>query len=167
MASSELIKRLAARALEDSEIELIDAALRGSGRNRVVSVTVDKPGGVSIDDCAEASHLVSAVLDAEDPIPGSYRLDVASPGAERPLHTPEEFARVVGRDVEIVRHGDAGTVTGTLDAASASTIVVTSGDETTEIDLDQIARARTIVDFGAARKPKRKKKKTSSPGSHK
>jgi ribosome maturation factor RimP len=69
---------------------------RGSGLLRLY---IDAPAGVSVDDCERVSRAVSELLDAEDPIPGQYTLEVSSPGIERPLRTAEQFARYAGEQV--------------------------------------------------------------------
>ncbi len=159
MTTDDQITRLAEHALADSGIELVEVSVGGSGRERKVELIVDKPGGVTLDDCAKASNLVSEYFDEADPIPGKYRLDVASPGLERPLRTPEEFARAVGSDVRIKvrdREPISGTLVATSDADPATVSVDTgsgSGSEIVQVVIDEIVRARTILDWGPAPKP--------------
>ncbi len=62
---------------------------------------IDKPGGVSIDDCEAVSRPVSDLLDQADPIEGSYTFEVSSAGADRALRKPEHFAAYVGSEVEV------------------------------------------------------------------
>ncbi len=81
--------------------ELVDVELSGSGRHATLRVYIDGPHGVSVDDCADVSHQLSAILDVEDPLPGSYTLEVSSPGLDRPLVTPEDFRRFIGETVKI------------------------------------------------------------------
>ena len=71
---------------------------RGSGFLRLY---IDAAAGITLDDCERVSRAVSEVLDAEDPIPGQYTLEVSSPGLERPLRTAEHFARFVGETVSV------------------------------------------------------------------
>jgi ribosome maturation factor RimP len=71
---------------------------RGSGFLRLY---IDAEAGITVDDCERVSRAVSEVLDAEDPIPGQYTLEVSSPGLERPLRTAEHFARFVGETVQV------------------------------------------------------------------
>ena len=72
------------------------APRRGNGFLRLY---IDRAEGVTLDDCERVSRAVSEVLDAEDPVPGCYTLEVSSPGLERTLRTPEQFARFVGHTV--------------------------------------------------------------------
>ena len=76
--------------------ELVDSELAGRGRNAVLRVYIDGPHGVTVDDCAEVSRQLSAILDVEDPFPERYVLEVSSPGLDRPLVRREDFERFVG-----------------------------------------------------------------------
>jgi ribosome maturation factor RimP len=69
--------------------------------NALLRVYIDSEGGISLDDCERVSHAVSEVLDAEDPLPERYELEVSSPGLERPLRTREQFERYVGQTVYV------------------------------------------------------------------
>jgi ribosome maturation factor RimP len=71
---------------------------RGNGFLRLY---IDAEAGITLEDCERVSRAVSEVLDAEDPIPGQYTLEVSSPGLERPLRTAEHFARFVGDTVSV------------------------------------------------------------------
>src|ERR1700716_411216 len=92
-------------------LELIGVQWSGKGRAALRRLTIARDGGVSLDDCERASNTASAVLDAYDPIDLSYRLEVSSPGAERPLRNAEEWRAALGRRVNVrVRGDDAETV---------------------------------------------------------
>lgn len=62
---------------------------------------IDSPNGISVDDCERVSRLVSETLDAEDPVPGHYTLEVSSPGLDRVLRTREHFERFAGERVRL------------------------------------------------------------------
>jgi ribosome maturation factor RimP len=97
---------------------------KGSG---LVRLYLDAEAGITVEDCARVSRAVSEVLDAEDPIPGEYTLEVSSPGLERPLRTPEHFGRFVGETVfvELAQpHEGRRRFLGPLTAADATTIEV-------------------------------------------
>jgi ribosome maturation factor RimP len=85
--------------------DLEDLVVAPAGRRRLVRVVVDKDGGVSLDECAEVSRLVSAALDADDEIlgPGAYTLEVSSPGVGRPLTQPRHWRRSHNRLVRVAR----------------------------------------------------------------
>ena len=97
---------------------------RGNGCLRLY---IDAPAGITLDDCERVSRAVSEVLDAEDPIPGQYTLEVSSPGLERPLRTAQHFARFVGETVSVETvHAIEGRrrFKGALTAAGTGTVEV-------------------------------------------
>ncbi|MEK9662531.1 MAG: ribosome maturation factor RimP, partial [Alphaproteobacteria bacterium] len=77
--------------------ELVRVMLRG-GNRQVLQVMIDRADGgeITVDDCAEASRAMSALLDVEDPISDAYELEVSSPGIDRPLTRPKDFERFAG-----------------------------------------------------------------------
>ena len=82
-------------------MELVELEFKREGRDWFLRLFIDKPGGVTLDDCAEVSREVSAILEVEDPIASAYRLEVSSPGLDRPLKRPEDFARFAGQLIKI------------------------------------------------------------------
>lgn len=98
----ERVKELAARACGREGIEVWEVEVLGSGRNRVVRVFIDKPGGVTHADCELVSQQLGTLLDVEDAIPGpSYQLEVSSPGVERKLRGMEDFKRFAGEKARL------------------------------------------------------------------
>ena len=89
-------------AVEDLGCELWGIECQRAGRFMTVRLFIDKDGGVGVDDCADVSRQVSAILDVEDPIADKYNLEVSSPGLDRPLFTLEQFQRYVGEDIESI-----------------------------------------------------------------
>jgi ribosome maturation factor RimP len=77
-------------------LELVDIELFRSGRREVLRIYLHKPGGVSLADCGEASHHLSVLLDADEDFQGPYTLEISSPGLDRPLRTPQDWARRKG-----------------------------------------------------------------------
>ena len=81
--------------------ELADLEVQvGRGRG-LVRLFIDRPEGVTLDDCEAVSREVSAVLDVEDPVPGGYNLEVSSPGLDRRLSKPEHFDRFAGCELQV------------------------------------------------------------------
>jgi len=107
------------------ELEFVPG--RGSALLRLY---IDSPDGITVDDCERVSRAVSEVLDAEDPVPGHYTLEVSSPGLDRPLRTPAQFAAYVGEPVyvELVRAIDG--------QRRFKGRLVTAGDDSIEVDVD-------------------------------
>ena len=83
--------------------ELLDIEWSSAGRGSVVRAYIDRTdgGAIGLDDCERASRSIGAVLDAEDPIGHEFRLEVSSPGFDRPLRTAEHFARFAGSEARI------------------------------------------------------------------
>nr|WP_281376045.1 ribosome maturation factor RimP [Halomonas cerina] len=71
------------------------------GKHSRLVIYIDHPDGVNVEDCADVSRQVSAVLDVEDPIAGEYRLEVSSPGMDRPLYTLDQFSRYAGHTISL------------------------------------------------------------------
>ena len=88
-------------AVEDLGCELWGIECQRAGRFMTVRLFIDKEGGVTIDDCADVSRQVSAILDVEDPIADKYNLEVSSPGLDRPLFTLPQFERYIGQDIAV------------------------------------------------------------------
>jgi ribosome maturation factor RimP len=83
--------------------ELLEVEWSSAGRNSLVRAYIDRTdgAGIGLDDCERASRSIGAVLDAEDPIGSEYRLEVSSPGFDRPLRTEAHFARFAGSEARI------------------------------------------------------------------
>lgn len=88
-------------AVKDLGCELWGIECQRVGRFMTVSLFIDKEGGVTVDDCADVSRQVSAILDVEDPIADKYNLEVSSPGLDRPLFTLPQFERYIGQDIAV------------------------------------------------------------------
>ncbi|HHF5082774.1 ribosome maturation factor RimP [Haemophilus influenzae] len=88
-------------AVKDLGCELWGIECQRVGRFMTVRLFIDKEGGVTVDDCADVSRQVSAILDVEDPIADKYNLEVSSPGLDRPLFTLLQFERYIGQDIAV------------------------------------------------------------------
>lgn len=135
-------------------IELVDVHWSGHGRGAVLRLVIDRPGGgVTLDDCERASNTASAVLDVNDPIEHSYRLEVSSPGAERPIRRPEEWTAAVGRRINVrLREGDSELVLeGRLISMAGNRAEIEVRDRRTTrpvaFELDAVQAARIVVDI--------------------
>lgn len=95
------IRELLEPLLMQNGLELFDVEFTGQGRKGVLRVYIDKDEGVTIDDCALISRELGTLLDIHDVIPGSYTLEVSSPGLTRALRTPGDFVRFTGKKVKI------------------------------------------------------------------
>lgn len=98
----EKIRAIAGRVAGTYGVELVDVELKGGGKARTLRITIDKPEGVTHEDCANVSREVSVILDVEDAVAGgSYTLEVSSPGLDRKLLTAADYQRFTGSRVKL------------------------------------------------------------------
>jgi ribosome maturation factor RimP len=95
------VREIAERAASERGLELVHVELAGGARSPIVRVFIDKPGGVTHDDCSELSQHVGTVLDVEDFIRSAYTLEVSSPGLERGLYTSADYERFAGHPAKL------------------------------------------------------------------
>jgi ribosome maturation factor RimP len=102
----ERVREIAVRVGASSGLEVVEVELRGGGNSRRLRIVIDKPGGVTHEDCATVSRDVGTILDVEDVMPGgSYVLEVSSPGLDRKLVRPADYERFTGSRVKLTtRH---------------------------------------------------------------
>lgn len=102
MDVSKRVADLIAPSLADMGYELVRVQFTGTTRKtlQIMAERADR-AGMGVDDCADISRAVSALLDVDDPIEGSYLLEVSSPGLDRPLTRREDFARFAGYEVKV------------------------------------------------------------------
>lgn len=143
------LEGLVRSVVEAAGLELVEVALhRGKGR-QVLSVTVDREGGVDLDTIAQTSERISRRLDLEGFEPGPYMLEVSSPGIERPLKEPRDFWRRVGEKVKLKASWPDGTqtLTGTLVAAGPDDVRIATDAGEREVSYDDILSARTVANW--------------------
>jgi ribosome maturation factor RimP len=102
------VQELADRVATGHGVEVLELILRGQGRGRVLSVVLDAEEPVEADVVEQVSKDLSRALDQADPVPGSYTLEVSTPGLSRPLHTARDFRRQRGHEVSIIRDRTPG-----------------------------------------------------------
>jgi ribosome maturation factor RimP len=128
--------------LRDQLAELLRPVVQGAGcelweleyspgrGNGLLRLYIDTAEGISVDDCERVSRAVSEVLDAADPIPGHYTLEVSSPGLERPLRTAQQFAPFVGEQVFVE------TVQAVDERRRFKGLLVAAGPASIEVEVD-------------------------------
>jgi ribosome maturation factor RimP len=103
MADVEKIRGIAGRVAGTYGVELVELELKGGGKARTLKITIDKPEGITHEDCANVSREVSTILDVEDAVAGgSYTLEVSSPGLDRKLLKAEDYQRFAGSRVKLM-----------------------------------------------------------------
>jgi ribosome maturation factor RimP len=96
------VRAIADRVAASLGVEVVELEMRGGGKARMLRIFIDKPNGVTHEDCASLSREVSTILDVEDAVPGgSYVLEVSSPGLDRKLSRPADFERFRGSRVKL------------------------------------------------------------------
>lgn len=141
------LKEIVEQSAASLGLEVMQVEMVGGGRHRLLRVTLDKDveGGVSLDECETVSHQVSAVLDAEDLIPGdAYQLEVGSPGIERALNTARDYTRFTGLLAKLVLREPIGkhkTLVGRLAGFAEGAVSIIVDDAALSVPLDQISKA--------------------------
>ena len=139
------------RVVVSEGMELVELELKGNLNNRILRIYIDKPSGITHKDCEAISDQVGTVLEIEDLIPGSYTLEVSSPGLTRKLTKDCDFHRFRGRLVKIQTKlpiNGTKTFRGILMGLEGEMVTVElKKAELVQIPLGSIARANLDVDF--------------------
>ncbi len=157
----ERVRGIAERVAASSGLEVVEVEFRGGGgKARMLRVYIDKPGGVTHEDCALFSNEFGTILDVEDVIPGgAYTLEVSSPGLDRKLSKPADFERFVGNRVKLMtREPIAGNrfFEGRLEsfhdgrlelALSASKKKRPEGERRVEVALENVEKANLVPEL--------------------
>ncbi|WP_145960378.1 ribosome maturation factor RimP [Leminorella richardii] len=120
------------------------------GRQSTLRIYIDSENGITVDDCADVSHQVSAVLDVEDPVTTAYNLEVSSPGLDRPLFTAAHYERFIGEEVSLtLRIGiqNRRRWVGTIKGVEGETIVLDVEGKDEMFALSNIAKANIVPHF--------------------
>jgi ribosome maturation factor RimP len=155
---AEQVKTLTARVAASLGLEVFDVQFRREASGMVLRVQIDRPGpaataedSVSVEDCARISRDLSALLDVEDIVPTAYTLEVSSPGLDRPLRGPADYARFTGRRAKLVLKTPVDGQTffrGQLAGVDGGQVTVETDDgRRHQVPVDLITRANLEVDF--------------------
>ena len=139
------VRRFTEEVIAGTSYFLVDVEVRGHKGTRVVEVYVDSTGDLGHDDLAVISKEVGFLLDVEDIVDGSYKLEVSSPGIKRPLTMPKQYQKNVGRTLRVRHHMDDGEeiVVGDLTSADAEGIELElASGERLVLSYDDIEQAR-------------------------
>ena len=143
----EKVRQLAAPLAAQEGLEVVDVEIGGGHGRQTLRLLIDKPGGVSLDDCSSVSRALSTALDVEDPIQGSYDLEVSSPGLDRPLRTPEHFQQYAGNKVRVRTFGpvpeceDRKTFVGILRGYEDGAVVIDVDGKVFRVPYTQVSKA--------------------------
>jgi ribosome maturation factor RimP len=145
------VREIAERVAASSGLEVVEVEMLGSGKARMLRLTIDKPGGVTHEDCANLSREVGTILDVEDAVAGdSYVLEVSSPGLDRKLSKAADFERFVGSRIKLTTRREI------------------NGNRHFQGKLEKFENGRLMLDMSVAKdkdkgKPKKKKPATETP----
>ena len=132
------VREIAERVAASGGLEVVEVELRGGGKARMLRIVIDKPSGVTHEDCANLSREVGTILDVEDVVPGSsYTLEVSSPGLDRKLTRPADYERFAGSRVKV------------------TTLQPVNGNRHFEGRLESFQHGHLILDLSAAKKKRR------------
>jgi ribosome maturation factor RimP len=99
------VREIVERVAQSSGLEVVDVELQGGGKARMLRIYIDKPGGVTHEDCSNFSREISTIFDVEDAVPGgTYLLEVSSPGLDRKLSKAADYERFTGSLVKLMTH---------------------------------------------------------------
>lgn len=144
------VREIAQPILDALGLELFDLEFIRRGRKGFLRITIDKSGGVSLDDCQRLSQSLGHALDVEDPIPCGYTLEVTSPGLDRPLKQAQDYARYAGRLARLklaTPWRGQSVVVGRLRALRANRVALEIEGEEIELPLTDVVQARLEVEW--------------------
>jgi ribosome maturation factor RimP len=145
--NTKVIKDLVFPILESRSVDLIDIELKGGSGSQLLRIIVDVDGGITLDQCVQLSREISDLLDTQDLITGRYRLEVSSPGLDRPLKTERDFKRNLGRKVRInylSEQNEHQTIIGVIEVVKNNQVVVLENSQQVQIDLSKISVAKIM-----------------------
>ncbi len=137
-------------AVEEVGKELLGVEFISAGNNSVLRLFIDHENGINVDDCAEVSRQVGAILDVEDPISTEYNLEVSSPGLDRPLFTIEHYQAVIGETVNVrlsLPLNGRRKFKGKLEAIENDNLIVTVDGETYELVFSNVDKGNLVANF--------------------
>jgi len=137
--------------IDSHRFELVDVEFVKEAGNWYLRAYIDKPGGITVDDCEVVSRAFSDILDEKDYIEESYIFEVSSPGLGRPLKKEKDFARSIGEEVEIRTYraiNKEKEFIGFLKEYDKDTVTIEYEDETTQVfERSEIALIRLALHF--------------------
>lgn len=161
MKNAENLKAIIEPTVNALGFELWGCLYLPQGRHGLLRIYIDNEDGITVDDCERVSRQVSAMLDVENPIAGSYTLEVSSPGMDRPLFTKEQFERYIGAKINIRLHVPANErrhFSGRLQTVFANDLLVQADEGEFKIAFANIAKANVLPENVLPKKSREKRK---------
>lgn len=144
----EKILKIIDNSLSGTEFFLIETNIRGDQRKRIIEVFVDSAKNISADDLAELSRKINEVLSENEEI-GNYRLDVSTPGVERPLKFIEQFPKNINRNFELEYSfgAEVKKLNAKLISVNGNELIFNDGKNEFLINYNQIIKAKVLISF--------------------
>jgi len=136
--------------VEGLSYELVGIEYLPQGKHSLLRIYIDQESGITLDDCEQVSHQVSALLDVEDPVSSHYNLEVSSPGVDRPLFFEEHYVRFSGNPVFVrmsIPVDGRRKFEGTLKGVEAGDVLLEIDDELFRLPLSQVDKAHLVPVF--------------------
>lgn len=150
MKITDTVRLLLEKPVEDMGYELYDIDYLKEPEGYVLTLYIDSPNGITLDDCEKVSRTVEPLLDEKDPIPQAYYLSVSSVGLDRPFKLDKDYMRNIGADVDIKLYAPidgAKNITCKLEGFDSETITVLHNGVTRTIPRKAIALVRLHINF--------------------
>ncbi len=143
------IRELISPVFERMNIYLVDLELRGHINSQVLSVYADTDTGISLQEITDLTREIEDILDLENPIPGKYRLDVSSPGIDRPIKEIWQFRKNINRKLQVDYQVDGvhKEVIGELTGVTEKEIVIKNKNVETKIPFEAIKKAIVKINW--------------------
>lgn len=136
--------------IDQNGLLLIDFLFRGFSNSTVIEIYIDGEKGVSVEECAKISREINEQIEAENLIESSYRLEVSSPGADRPLKFLQQFTKHINRnfDLQLTDEGETSKkVTGKLLSIDGENLLFLVQKEEVIVPFNTIKKAKVIISF--------------------
>lgn len=150
--SSQRLVELLQPLVEDLGYEFVGLEYMNNPKQSVLRIYIDAEEGVGLEDCERVSRETAALLDVEDPIKGHYNLELSSPGLDRPLFTPQQYASFAGEEAQVslfAPQDGRRKFKGVILSADETAVRMTVDGNEVELVFSNIAKGRLVPDFDA------------------
>lgn len=145
---NENIAEIAREIVVSNGFFLIDVTFRGTENNKVIEVFIDGEKNITAEDCAKVSKEINSIIDEKQLIKSRYRLDISSPGVDRPLQYLKQYSKHIGRRFEVTFNvdGNRKSIKGRLIKIEGKNLIFFTGKES-EINFNDIIKAKVLISF--------------------
>jgi ribosome maturation factor RimP len=145
-----MVAPLIESSLKGMGYRLVRVIWQGSDKRRILQIMAEREDFIdmTVDDCADISHMVSAILDVKDPIDGAYELEVSSPGVDRPLMNAQDFADYAGHKAKVemaIPQNGRKRFGGVIVQATPDELTLKDGGDVWELAIEEMASAKLVM----------------------